>query len=324
MTVINCKAAVVGCGVSGLTCGIRLLEQDFSVTIFARDLPPHTTSNVAAAFWAPGALFSSDAARSLSLVSFHTFEQLAQNPDSGITFKRLIELFDEPVSAPRHLEPVGVIEPVQPGRFPPPYRGGYQLTVPAIDTPITMNFLVQQFQALGGLIEPATISDLSELTKQYPVVVNCTGVWAGQLVNDRLVYPIRGQVIRVRKPPDLKPEILHANTGSETTYIVPRSGDCILGGTYEDHNWNLQPDMATAEAIIERCAALNPAFRQPDIIEHKVGLRPGRWGLRLELEQVSGTSAIIHNYGHGSVGHTLSWGCAAEVVRLAVEFRGAT
>jgi D-amino-acid oxidase len=136
-----------------------------------------------------------------------------------------------------------------------------------------------------------------------------------------LVYPIRGQVIRVRKPADLKPEIIHYNTASSTTYIVPRSGDCILGGTYEYGNWSLEPSIETAQSIIRRCLAFNPAFREPEIIEHKVGLRPGRDFLRLELERTLKGYGLIHNYGHGSVGHTLSWGCAAEVTRLAVALR---
>jgi D-amino-acid oxidase len=200
-------------------------------------------------------------------------------------------------------------------------RGGYCLTVPAIDTPIYMPFLVQRFQKLGGNLIQTTVTEIKPLLEEYPLVVNCTGVGAAALVPDPLVYPIRGQIIRIRKPDKLKPEIIHYNTASNTTYIVPRSGDCILGGTYEDGNWSLEPNMETAQSIIQRCSAFNPALRQAEIMEHKVGLRPGRTFLRLELEQVGKGYNIIHNYGHGSVGHTLSWGCAAEVVRWALALR---
>jgi len=51
---------VLGCGVSGLSCGIRLLECGFDVTIVARDLPPETTSNRAAAIWYPYKAFPED------------------------------------------------------------------------------------------------------------------------------------------------------------------------------------------------------------------------------------------------------------------------
>ena len=42
---------IIGCGVSGLTTGLALLDAGYEVTIWARDLPPATTSNVAAAVW---------------------------------------------------------------------------------------------------------------------------------------------------------------------------------------------------------------------------------------------------------------------------------
>src|SRR5215212_10880771 len=49
--------AVLGCGVSGLSTA-RLLQRRFqngagTVTIYAKNLPPDTTSNIAGASWAP-------------------------------------------------------------------------------------------------------------------------------------------------------------------------------------------------------------------------------------------------------------------------------
>jgi D-amino-acid oxidase len=314
------KVAVVGCGVAGLTSAIRLLEQGFEVTILARETPPRTTSDVAAAFWAPTILMSPARVAGWSLISHRTFQELAQEPVSGITLKPLFELFEDDVSLPEAWQILDEVEAIRPGLFPEIVQGGYRLIVPAIDTPVYMPFLVQRFKERGGSLVQTPVASLKTLHDQYPLVVNCTGVGANQLVPDSRVYPIRGQVVRVRKPANLKPEIIHYNTASTTTYIVPRSGDCLLGGTYEDGNWSLEPDMATAQAIIDRCSIFNPELRQADIIEHRVGLRPGRPFLRLELERTGGC-ALIHNYGHGSVGHTLSWGCAAEVARLAQAFR---
>ena len=53
------------------------------------------------------------------------------------------------------------------------------------------------------------------------------------------------------------------------------------------------------------------------MIEHVVGLRPGRPEVRLEESEPgpSGTR-ILHDYGHGGAGITLAWGCAQDVVRL--------
>jgi D-amino-acid oxidase len=100
------------------------------------------------------------------------------------------------------------------------------------------------------------------------------------------------------------------------TYVIPRSHDCILGGTAEDGEWSTEPDPRTAAAILERCAALEPRLAEAEVLEHKVGLRPGRKEIRLEREDVAHGPPRIHNYGHGGSGVTLSWGCAEETLRL--------
>ena len=101
-------------------------------------------------------------------------------------------------------------------------------------------------------------------------------------------------------------------------YTLFRSHDCILGGTSGENDWNLEPDPATAERILRNCQQLEPALNDAEILEHVVGLRPGRKAVRLELEPISERCAVIHNYGHGGAGFTLSWGCAQEVAELAV------
>ena len=48
----------------------------------------------------------------------------------------------------------------------------------------------------------------------------------------------------------------------------------------------------------------------------RVGLRPcRRGGVRCEME-VMGSKTVVHNYGHGGSGITLSWGCAGEVLDI--------
>jgi hypothetical protein len=50
-----------------------------------------------------------------------------------------------------------------------------------------------------------------------------------------------------------------------------------------------------------------------------LGYRPVRDpdgdGVRLELAQEAGRS-VVHNYGHGGAGITLSWGCVLRVARI--------
>jgi D-amino-acid oxidase len=125
--------------------------------------------------------------------------------------------------------------------------------------------------------------------------------------------------MRVRKPDDLPNRIIHTESGDIVTYIVPRSSDCLLGGTYQYYDSSTDVDAEIASAIVERCAAFHAGLRDAEVLQHRVGLRPGRASVRLEAERLADGRVVVHNYGHGSIGHTLSWGCAAEVVQLAGE-----
>ena len=309
--------AVVGAGITGLTSGIRLLEAGANVTIFAKALSPDTTSDVAAALWHPGGVIT-ERMKKWCQASLRIFKELAKDEASGIKLVSLYELSDKPFND-QGLELADDLRPVDKNLFPKPYRYGFRFLTARIDVPRYMPYLYVRFKRLGGVIQHRTIHYLKELSQDYTVIVNATGVGAKELAQDTTVYPIRGQVIRVAKPEDLKEDIIHVHTAKIFTYIVPRENDCILGGTYQANDASLEPRSEVAAAILERTSLFNPAFKQPKILEHKVGLRPGRHEVRLEAERFD-KAVVIHNYGHGSIGHTLSWGCAQDVTELARPF----
>src|SRR2546421_10946376 len=91
---------IIGCGVSGLSCGIRLLEAGFSAQIWARDLPPHTTSNVAAAVWFPYKAYPEHLVTKWGQQTFEIFCTLATAPETGITVKQCVMLLDQPEPPP--------------------------------------------------------------------------------------------------------------------------------------------------------------------------------------------------------------------------------
>ena len=316
--------AVIGGGVIGLTSAIRLIEQGFQVTLFAKAKSPNTTSDVAAAYWAPEPVLEGGLRAKWALTSLATFLQLAADPAIGIDIMPIYELTDQdragmdakPLDA-FDVDSTGLeaVEHVPLGVFPAPWSG-LRFIVPRIDVPCYMPWLLKQFFALGGVLQATEIHDLRQLADNYSLIINCTGLGAGALTGDA-VFPIRGQVIRARKPADLPAHIISAAGATATTYIVPRRDDCLLGGTFQFHNHNLQVDPITAENILQRCAVFHPSLQEAEIIEHRVGLRPGRHAVRLEVEQLTKTTNVIHSYGHGAYGHTLSWGCAAEVATLA-------
>ena len=311
------KVIVVGCGVSGLTCGICLLEQQFEVTILARDLPPHTTSNIAPAIWYPYKAYPPTRALDWGRISLDTFYDLAATADCGVSLTTLIELFEQPVADPWWKDAVRQFSYIPPGELPPGYQAGYMVEIPLIEAPLYLNYLLGRFRQLGGLIEQRHLASLADLYQTGQLIVNCAGLGAREIAGDDQVYPIRGQIVRVEAA-DLQ-RVINCATGSHApAYIIPRSRDCILGGTATEQDWSLEVNPHTAQEILEKCRQLEPALSRAAVLGHAVGLRPGRHEVRLELEWVAEQGAVIHNYGHGGAGFTLSWGCAKEVVALAV------
>jgi D-amino-acid oxidase len=92
-------------------------------------------------------------------------------------------------------------------------------------------------------------------------------------------------------------------------YVIPRTDDCILGG-YDRPV--AAPDSEVA-AIVERCRAAVPEI-SGEVRAVRRGIRPVRHAVRLELATFEGRT-IVHNYGHGGAGFTVSWGCGREVGR---------
>ena len=157
------------------------------------------------------------------------------------------------------------------------------------------------------------VTDLAEGFAEAPVVVNATGLAAGSLAGDPAVYPVRGQVVLVENP-GLTTSV--RADGEPPTYVHPRTRDVVLGGTFDAGSTAGAPDPATRDAILARCRALVPELAGARVVGEKAGLRPARrGGPRVEPVDVPG-GRIVHAYGHGGAGMTLSWGCADEVTRL--------
>jgi D-amino-acid oxidase len=203
-----------------------------------------------------------------------------------------------------------------PSELPAGYADGYAFAAPVIEMPIYLAYLQARFANLGGQVEARAVATIDEALAASDLVIDCAGLGARELVGDASLFAIRGQVVRVKQV-GIERFWLDDYGPRGLAYIVPRSNDIILGGTAQEGDEQLEPDPATAAAIFERCAWLEPRLRDAAILEHKVGLRPGRPAVRLEAEQHSSGKRLIHNYGHGGAGVTLSWGCADEVVRLA-------
>lgn len=303
---------VLGAGVSGLSTGIRLLQAGHQVTIWAKDLPPNTTSNQAAALWFPYLCKPRERVDPWAKFSLGFFRQhLVPDPASGCAPITVRDLYDHPVETPWWAGAVDGYRRVAKSDLPAGYVDGFEIESVVIDTSVYMDYLVAWFQRLGGKIVQREVVDIGEALDASHVVVNCTGLGSRSLFGDESVYPVRGQTVKVR-PNGYKIGLLDDEGPNALAYIIPRGRDIVLGGTAQENDWDLGVRPADREEILQKAAALYPAFANVEIVSEGVGLRPVRPTMRLEAERIGG-GTVVHNYGHGGAGFTLSWGCAEEV-----------
>jgi D-amino-acid oxidase len=287
------KISIAGAGVSGLTCGVVLAERGHDVTIAASEIG--AASLAAGAVWFPYDCSPEESVVAWALVTYGRLLELARDRDSGVS---MVEFRCLDVPAPAWASTLGARAA---GR-------GFTVNVPLMETPAYLDYLRKRFA--GNLQMGIRLQSLEELDGD--VVVNCSGVGARLLANDEEVEPHRGQVVVVDRL-DL-PGTLVAETA--LAYAIPRSTDCILGGT-NDVSDRLDPDPAQTAAIIDLCHRELGTSAHPPIRDVKVGLRPfRRSGIRLEAARLADGRAVVHNYGHGGSGFTVSWGCAESVAAI--------
>jgi D-amino-acid oxidase len=199
--------------------------------------------------------------------------------------------------------------------------------------PAYLGYLHARFEAAGGRAEAGLVRSLTGAAAGHgaQVVVNCTGSGARDLASDQGVRVFRGQVVVAENPGVTEFFIGLPDATTELVYLFPHGDILVLGGTEVADDWNPQPIPGVAERILRDCAAIDPRVAGARVLGHRVGLRPFRPQVRLEAEPPGavqagspgtaraghgGGPAVVHNYGHGGAGVTLSWGCAREAAAL--------
>ncbi|MEU4129520.1 FAD-dependent oxidoreductase [Streptomyces wuyuanensis] len=311
---------VVGGGVIGLTTAVELAERGRRVRLWTGRPAEATTSAVAGALWWPYRIEPEALVGAWSLTSLRVYEQLAARP--GETGVRLVTGVQSGVS-PAELGPwagelAGRVRELAPQERPAGVASGLRARLPLIDMPVHLGWLLARFEAAGGTVELRTVRSLDEPAALAPVVVNCTGLGARDLVPDPGVIPVRGQLVLVENP-GIDTWFAAADEASnDLTYFFPQPGRLVLGGTAVEGSWSPEPDPATAEAIVRRCARVRPEIAGAEILAHRVGLRPARsGGVRLAAVPGPHGTRLVHNYGHGGAGVTVAWGCARAAADLA-------
>jgi D-amino-acid oxidase len=319
------RIAIIGAGVSGLTCGVVLGERRYDTAIFAKETGQQTTSAAAAALWFPYDAEPAEKVIPWALDTYKALIDLSHDSRAGVSMIELRQFSRTgEIQIPDWAIPLGA-QPAIPN-FPSvspsevegsleSFKSGFSIRVPLMDTTIYLDYLANRFQNAGGSITAnARFEKLEDVPPEFDLVINCAGIGARELVQDIDLEPHRGQVVIMPRLERVSCAIVCDD--APLMYAIPRRDDCVFGGT-NDLSSDLAVDAATTDRIIAECSrVLN--IKKPHVLAERVGLRPFRKsGVRLERDELRDGRTVIHNYGHGGSGFTLSWGCAREVVDLA-------
>jgi D-amino-acid oxidase len=304
---------VVGGGIIGLTAAMRLCERGADVTVWTPFGPEATVSAVAAAVWFPSHTHYEPRVLAWAAATYDQFRRQAFAKIPGVLVRTTRNLErDDAVGEPWWATAAHGLQylPAE-----PPWTREVRFQAPLVEMGTYLPWLRERLLDAGARVMRRRVDRLDEALLEAPVVVNATGLAAGALCGDPEVFPVRGQLVRVANP-GLTVSV--RDLGDPGTYVHPRSEDVVLGGTWQENDWNTTPDPETRDAILARCVALVPELAGAPILGDAVGLRPARHGgPRVEAEKwPNGT--VVHAYGHGGAGMTLSWGCADEVASLAL------
>ena len=308
------SVAIIGAGVSGLTCGVVFAERGHGTVIFAKEVAQQTTSGAAAAVWFPYDAEPLEKVIPWALQTFDVLADLARVPATGVSMIELRQFSrTREIQIPDWAIPLGACA-VATGLWPV-FKSGFSLRVPLMDTTIYLDYLANRFVAAGGSIAANVhFNKLAEVDRKFDLVINCAGIGARDLVQDVNLEPHRGQVVIVPKIENLSCAIVCDD--APLMYTIPRGNDCVFGGTNEISD-TLASEPATTARIVAECSRVLK-IDKPNVLAERVGLRPfRRLGVRLERHQLHDGRIVIHNYGHGGAGFTLSWGCAREVLDTA-------
>ena len=318
--------AIIGAGVLGLTCGVVFAERGYRTAIFAKETGQQTTSGAAGALWFPYDAEPAERVIPWALETYKALVDLSREARAGVSMIELRQFSRAgEIEIPDWAIPLGA-QAVIPSPSTSPraastqrslesFKSGFSLRVPLMDTTIYLDYLANRFVAAGGSIAASVqFKQLEGVDRKFDLAINCAGMGARELVQDLDLEPHRGQVAVVPRIDGLPCAIVCDD--APLMYVIPRSNDCVFGGT-NDISSDLAVDPATTDRIVAECSRVLK-IEKPNVLTERVGLRPFRKsGVRLERDRLQDGRTVVHNYGHGGSGFTLSWGCAREVVNLA-------
>jgi D-amino-acid oxidase len=302
--------AIIGAGISGMSSAYLLKDKGYNITVFAKAFSPGITSNRAAAFWFPYHIRNDKRGINWCNVSYSFYASMANDAETGISLQKLVKVLRKGVTEEEPLwidfMPENSLRVMDLTELADDIAKGYEIQVPLIETQIFLPYLQASLKSGGVNFIQQEIKDLQHLSKQFDVVINCSGLGARSLCNDAAIIPVRGQV-GLLSPIDGMNIYLD---NEMPLYIVPRKDAIIVGGTYEEGVETEETEPATIERLLQNAYNRFPVLKKQKVLGSWAGLRPYRPAVRVERQN---NTNIIHNYGHGGSGFTLAFGCANEV-----------
>lgn len=245
------RVAVLGSGIIGLSTALELIQKGYSVSLYARDFPPNTVSNLAGGFWAPAEV------------------GMGTNDTERALYRRILRLsydyYDESVSpvlgvyripfylsngSLQNLNPLPVelkVEKLAHLPFPGQAPAGLGGSTFLIQTSAYMPWLFGDVQKGGTHIERREFTSPEEIKQlDDQAWVNCLGLGAGTLLDDPKVIPIRGQLVI------LKPTGRNYVVGHDKGYMISRPDMLVAGGTFEEGISDPTPQPEACRKILER------------------------------------------------------------------------
>jgi D-amino-acid oxidase len=262
------RFAVLGCGAVGLATARLLQRRGAEVTIYAKDLPPQTTSNIAGGQWSPTSVMDRDRRTSESdarlaraaRLSHRSFQQLPA-AEFGIRWLENYVLSEQPLQdwweqgLVRDLYPE--MRDLRSDEHPFPARYVRRFTTMLIEPPIYLNAMLRDVRLAGGQVVVRELEG-REQVQALPerVVVNCTGLGAKALFGDEELEPVKGQLTFLLPQPEVDYIVI-----GDGLYMFPRRDGILLGGTFEHNVWGLDVNEEAFRRILAGHRALFDGMR---------------------------------------------------------------
>jgi D-amino-acid oxidase len=249
------RAAVIGCGIVGLTTARVLQRRGFEVTIYAATVPPDTTSNLSMAAFTPvSGLVASSARTPAWEAKFRRAVEIAYREHQllvgrgyGVAWLDEYTLTNSPAAgqASGLLPDAVTLGDVVfgPGEHPFPTRFARRRPTLRFEPSIYLDALMRDVLIYGGQIVVRSLEsprDLAVLPES--LIVNCTGLGSRALFGDEELTPVRGQLVVLVPQPEVDYSI-----GS----MLPRADGIVLGHTMDRGEWSLEVDDGARRRVME-------------------------------------------------------------------------